>query len=151
MFDYYTPTTFVIRTFGDLQPQPGRGKPSGPRGHGASSPGTPWSPLSPLSPFRPLLPIGPYTNTCAGTDITLFIISTQKGFLLCLGYQRKCLWLELTASPFAPFSPFGPYKINNNIWILKHNRTAYIYIYITFWSVVCVTGLINTKDAIYMK
>lgn len=46
-------------TFGGLHPQPGSGRPSMPKGQGASKPGTPWSPLSPLSPLRPRLPGGP--------------------------------------------------------------------------------------------
>lgn len=50
-------------TFGGLHPQPGKGNPSVPNGHGASKPGTPWSPLSPLSPLRPLLPRGPLNDT----------------------------------------------------------------------------------------
>jgi len=45
------PAIFLVRelgneikssvTCGGLQPQPGKGSPSGPSGHGASSPGTP--------------------------------------------------------------------------------------------------------------
>ena len=50
-------------TCGGLQPQPGKGSPSGPSGHGASNPGTPWSPLLPLSPFLPRLPGGPCAHT----------------------------------------------------------------------------------------
>lgn len=46
-------------TFCGRHPQPGKGSPSVPNGHGASNPGTPCSPFSPRSPFRPRFPSGP--------------------------------------------------------------------------------------------
>lgn len=83
----------TLHTFGGLQPQPGKGNPSGPKGQGASNPGTPWSPLSPLSPFLPLLPRGPYTQPFSER------------------YPDK-LTRKLTESPLYPLSPLGPCKFN---------------------------------------
>lgn len=77
-----TPRYFYWCTLGGLQPHPGRGRPSAPRGQGASKPGTPWSPFSPLSPFLPLFPIGPY--------LTTILVKAQETKAKVIGRQQPC-------------------------------------------------------------
>lgn len=98
-------------TFCGRHPQPGNGRPSEPKGQGASKPGTPCSPLSPRSPLRPRFPIGPASPlvpfsprgpSCPGmpsVPYTTHTINTQI---------RRRHQQSLTGNPGSPLSPLAP-------------------------------------------